>query len=272
VVLEMSEEWWVRFASTPNLERLTQSLARASFGTHIELEYLTTLTSLIAKMLSLSNLNDLPLAVPPALFQQILLLLRDFLAHLDKNASQSLTLEIRLIRNLFEISESLKICLSEQDFLSELLYSPDAEKLLTFGLISIQQLQIRKKFSEQLKNLVNDCRPEHWSTLLQLLLGKLLQTVVGFEKRENLKEYFDFTSTILDKVPEKHLANFIETQGSRLCSEIFALVRAERAEGLNETDIALVGYLSLLRHLAPYELDELQRTISEFVLHECLFA
>jgi hypothetical protein len=101
VILELSEEWWVRFTSTPNLDLLVHSLGKGGFGTHIELEYLTTLTSLIAKMLSMSNLDDLPLAVPSSLFQDILLLLRDFLAYLDKNGSASLNLEIRLIKNLF---------------------------------------------------------------------------------------------------------------------------------------------------------------------------
>lgn len=124
VILELSEEWWVRFTNTPNLDLLVRSLGKGGFGTHIELEYLTTLTSLIAKMLSLSNLDDLSLSVPSSLFQDILLLLRDFLAHLDKNGSASLNLEIRLIKNLFEISEFLKISLSEQDILSELLFSP----------------------------------------------------------------------------------------------------------------------------------------------------
>lgn len=75
-------------------------------------------------MLSINNLDDLPLVVPSSLFQDILLLLRNFLAYLDKNGSASLNLEIRLIKNLFEISESLKISLSEQDILSELLFSP----------------------------------------------------------------------------------------------------------------------------------------------------
>lgn len=74
-----------------------------------------------------------------------------------------------------------------------------------------------------------------------------------FPQRHNLREYFEFTSALLDKVPEKYLANFIEAEGNSLCEDIFGLVKAERAESMNENaNIALVGYLSLLRHLGPY--------------------
>jgi hypothetical protein len=37
------------------------------------------------------------------------------------------------------------------------------------------------------------------------MLKKLLRIVVGFEKKENLKEYFDFTTSFLDKIPEKYV-------------------------------------------------------------------
>jgi len=87
------------------------------------LEYLVTVTSLIAKMLSFSNLHSLSLHAPTQLFQKIILLLRDFLSHLDNNGSQSLSLEIKLIKNLFEISESLRISLQDKDLLWELLNS-----------------------------------------------------------------------------------------------------------------------------------------------------
>ena len=49
--------------------------------------------------------------------------------------------------------------------------------------------------------MVSDCRAEHWASLLQLLLVKLLKIVVNFGNRDNLKEYFEFTSTLLDKAP-----------------------------------------------------------------------
>ena len=84
-----------------------------------------------------------------------------------------------------------------------------------------------------MKILVNDCRQEHWPSLLHLLLLKLLPVVVHFPQRDNLREYFEFTSVLLDKVPEKHVANFIEADGNSLCAEIFGLVKAERVESMN---------------------------------------
>jgi hypothetical protein len=83
VILELGEEWWVKFTTSANLELLIRSLNKTNFDTHIELEYLATLTTIISKMLSLSNLNDLDLDVPPTLFNKILNLLRNFLNNLN---------------------------------------------------------------------------------------------------------------------------------------------------------------------------------------------
>ena len=66
-------------------------------------------------------------------------------------------------------------------------------------------MQLRKKFNEELKLFISDCKKSNWKKLLHLMLKKLLIIVVGFEKKENLKEYFDFTTSFLDKIPEKYL-------------------------------------------------------------------
>lgn len=38
------------------------------------------------------------------------------------------------------------------------------------------------------------------------------------------------------------------------------------------SNITLIGYLSLLRHLSPYEVGSIQADISNFVLYQCLFS
>ena len=87
--------------TTANLQHLIQNLNKTNFSTHIELEYLTTLTTIISKMLKFSSKNELE--IPKILTNKILTLLKDFLNNLNKEGSQSLTLEIKLIRNLFDI-------------------------------------------------------------------------------------------------------------------------------------------------------------------------
>lgn len=66
-------------------------------------------------------------------------------------------------------------------------------------------MRLRKKFNEELKIFITDCKKSNWKKLLNLLLKKLLKIVVRFEKKENLKEYFDFTTCFLDKIPEKYI-------------------------------------------------------------------
>ena len=89
---------------------MIQNLNKTNFRTHIELEYLTTLTTIISKMLKFSSKTELE--IPKILANKILTLLKDFLSNLNKEGSQSLNLEIKLIRNLFDIGESLKIQLN----------------------------------------------------------------------------------------------------------------------------------------------------------------
>lgn len=89
--------------TTSNLQLLIQNLNKTNFRTHIELEYLTTLTTIISKMLKLSSQTELELEIPKILSNKILTLLKDFLSNLNKEGSQSLNLEIKLIRNLFDI-------------------------------------------------------------------------------------------------------------------------------------------------------------------------
>lgn len=80
---------------------MIQNLNKTNFRTHIELEYLTTLTTIISKMLKFSSKTELE--IPKVLANKILTLLKDFLSNLNKEGSQSLNLEIKLIRNLFDI-------------------------------------------------------------------------------------------------------------------------------------------------------------------------
>lgn len=87
--------------TTSNLQLLIQNLNKTNFRTHIELEYLTTLTTIISKMLKLSSQTNLE--IPKILSNKILTLLKDFLSNVNKEGSQSLNLEIKLIRNLFDI-------------------------------------------------------------------------------------------------------------------------------------------------------------------------
>lgn len=61
-------------------------------------------------MLKFSSKTELE--IPKILANKILTLLKDFLSNLNKEGSQSLNLEIKLIRNLFDIGESLKIQLN----------------------------------------------------------------------------------------------------------------------------------------------------------------
>jgi hypothetical protein len=74
-------------------------------------------------MLNLNYRNDLELEIPIILIKNILTLLKDFLKNVHLEGSQNLNLELKLIRNLFDIGESLKISLDEDDFLAELLYN-----------------------------------------------------------------------------------------------------------------------------------------------------
>lgn len=87
--------------TTANLQHLIQNLNKTNFRTHIELEYLTTLTTIISKMLKFGSQTELE--IPKILSNKILTLLKDFLSNLNKEGSQSLSLEIKLIRNLFDI-------------------------------------------------------------------------------------------------------------------------------------------------------------------------
>lgn len=83
------------------MQHLIQNLNKTNFSTHIELEYLTTLTTIISKMLKFNSKAELE--IPKILANKILTLLKDFLSNLNKEGSQSLNLEIKLIRNLFDI-------------------------------------------------------------------------------------------------------------------------------------------------------------------------
>lgn len=47
--------------------------------------------------------SNAELEIPKVLVSKILTLLKDFLSNLNKEGSQSLNLEIKLIRNLFDI-------------------------------------------------------------------------------------------------------------------------------------------------------------------------
>ena len=87
--------------TTANLQHLIQNLNKTNFRTHIELEYLTTLTTIISKMLKFGSQTGIE--IPKILSNKILTLLKDFLSNLNKEGSQSLSLEIKLIRNLFDI-------------------------------------------------------------------------------------------------------------------------------------------------------------------------
>jgi len=55
VMDELEEEWWLKFSNTVNLQRLIANFQKINFRTHIEQEYLATLTKLIVKMLKISE-------------------------------------------------------------------------------------------------------------------------------------------------------------------------------------------------------------------------
>lgn len=52
---ELEEEWWIKFSNAGNLQRLIANYQKINFRTHIEQEYLATLTKLIVKMLKISE-------------------------------------------------------------------------------------------------------------------------------------------------------------------------------------------------------------------------
>lgn len=58
VMLELDEEWWSIFTTKSNLEILVGKLSQATFNSSIELEYLTTLTSIISKLLNINNTHS----------------------------------------------------------------------------------------------------------------------------------------------------------------------------------------------------------------------
>lgn len=81
------------------------------------MEYLATLTAIISKMLKLSNTEGLDLDIPTYLQGKNISLLRKFLKNLEKEGSRSLALEIKLVKNLFDIGEAITTNQKEHDFL-----------------------------------------------------------------------------------------------------------------------------------------------------------
>ena len=83
VVLELPGEWWTQFVSTDNLRRLISNLTKVNFKTHVELEYVATLTLIIDRMLAINNQQQKNIEVPKELCESILNLLSTLLGTLQ---------------------------------------------------------------------------------------------------------------------------------------------------------------------------------------------
>ena len=78
--------------------------------------------------------------------------------------------------------------------MSQLIKNECFQNLLNTILITLPVQELRKKFVEEFKMLLKCWNAEKDYFLLTILLGKLLNHVILFKNKDQLKEYFELTS------------------------------------------------------------------------------
>ena len=64
VVIELPDEWWVKFVSRDTLAEMVKNLEKVNFKTHIEMEYIEVLSEIIGKMLLINSKEEKSIEIP----------------------------------------------------------------------------------------------------------------------------------------------------------------------------------------------------------------
>ena len=103
---------------------------------------------------------------------------------------------------MFSIIEYLK-CLSQLSVPVEFIRYQECQHLFVLGLIKMPLAALRKTIYEELKNVFDVLDGKVALDYLELLLLKILDSVVSLPNDKKLKEYFLFTSFFLSQVDPK---------------------------------------------------------------------
>ena len=109
VVLELPDEWWGKFVTSATFGQLFKNFSKISYKTHIELEYIETLSEILGKMLMISSKEDKNIDIPENMMLKMFQHMRILLLSLEKEGSKNVDSEVQIIKNMFNIIECLNL-------------------------------------------------------------------------------------------------------------------------------------------------------------------